>query len=182
MSEGYACENVEQALSAVGKLGGSQWVAKCQVHAGGRGKAGGVKLVKTDREICSYFDKFLGKRLVTFQTDTHGQPINCIYMTSAISFKKELYLSAVVDRSSQRVVFMASTEGGVDIEKVAEETPHLLHKTSIDPLVGAMPYQGRELAFKLGLTGKQIKQFTDIFCNLSRLFIEKDLALLELIH
>ncbi|WP_373100363.1 MULTISPECIES: ADP-forming succinate--CoA ligase subunit beta [Pasteurellaceae] len=180
VSEGYICENTAQALEAMRKLGGSQWVAKCQVHAGGRGKAGGVQVLKSEQEVRSFFDKFLGKRLVTFQTDAEGQPVNSIYLEPCVQIEKELYLSAVVDRSSQRVVFMASTEGGVDIEEVAQNTPHLVHKMVIDPLVGAMPYQGRELAFKLGLSGAQIKQFTHLFCQLGQLFVEKDLALLEI--
>ena len=179
VGEGYACETLEQGLEAIKKLGGSKWVLKCQVHAGGRGKAGGEQVVSSEQEVRAFFDKFLGKRLVTFQTDAKGQPINQIYVTGCVAVKKELYLSAIVDRSSQQIVFMVSTEGGVNIEEVAEKTPHLLHRTSIDLLVGEMPYQGRELAFKLGLEGKQIKQFTDLFCQLSRLFIEKDLALLE---
>lgn len=179
VSEGYVCQDMSDALEAMARLGGTQWVVKCQVHAGGRGKAGGVKVVKNEAEVRSFFDKFLGKRLVTFQTDSQGQPVNCIYLEATEAVKKELYLSAVLDRSSQRVVFMASAEGGVNIEDVAENSPHLLYKTVIDPLLGAMPYQGRELAFKLGLKGKQIQQFTHIFCQLGKMFIEKDLALLE---
>ncbi|MGQ0287175.1 ADP-forming succinate--CoA ligase subunit beta [Pasteurellaceae bacterium 22721_9_1] len=180
VSEGYACQSVEQALEAVGKLGGSQWVAKCQVHAGGRGKAGGVKVVKSAQEVRSFFEQFLGEHLVTFQTDEKGQLVNSIYIEGCADVKKELYLSAIVDRSSQRVVFMASTEGGMDIEEVAEKTPHLLHQVAIDPIVGAQDYQGRELAFKLGLVGKQISQFTQIFTNLARLFMQKDLNLVEI--
>ncbi|WP_410678775.1 ADP-forming succinate--CoA ligase subunit beta [Avibacterium paragallinarum] len=180
ISEGYVCENVEQAFEAVKKLGGSKWVVKCQVHAGGRGKAGGVKVVSSEKEVRSFFDKFLGKPLVTFQTNAKGQPVNKIYLEPCISVKKELYLSAVIDRSSQHIVFMVSSEGGVNIEEVAEKSPHLLHRVRLDLLVGGMPYEGRELAFKLGLKGKQIKQFSEMFCQLSRLFIEKDLALLEI--
>ncbi|AAU37959.1 ADP-forming succinate--CoA ligase subunit beta [[Mannheimia] succiniciproducens] len=180
VSEGCACQSLEEAIQAVKKLGGGQWVAKCQVHAGGRGKAGGVKLVKSEEEVRSFFEKFLGQRLVTFQTDAKGQPVNAIYMEACANVKKELYLGAVLDRSSQRIVFMVSTEGGVNIEEVAEKTPHLLHKMPIDPLVGAMPYQGRELAFKLGLQGKQIQQFAQIFCQLGKMFVEKDLSLLEI--
>ncbi|QIM68674.1 ADP-forming succinate--CoA ligase subunit beta [Basfia succiniciproducens] len=180
VSEGYACQSLAEAIQAVKKLGGGQWVAKCQVHAGGRGKAGGVKLVKSEEDVRSFFEKFLGQRLVTFQTDAKGQPVNAIYMEACANVKKELYLGAVLDRSSQRIVFMVSTEGGVNIEEVAEKTPHLLHKMPIDPLVGAMPYQGRELAFKLGLQGKQIQQFAQIFCQLGKMFVEKDLSLLEI--
>ncbi|WP_439257877.1 MULTISPECIES: ADP-forming succinate--CoA ligase subunit beta [unclassified Lonepinella] len=180
VSEGYPCQNVEQAIDATKKLGGSAWVAKCQVHAGGRGKAGGVKVVKSTDEVRSFFDKFLGQRLVTFQTDSRGQPINTIYVEACADVKKELYLGAVIDRSSQRVVFMASTEGGMNIEEVAQKTPHLLHKVAIDTLIGAQPYQGRELAFKLGLTGKQVAQFAHLFTQLSKMFMEKDLSLLEI--
>lgn len=180
VSQGVPCENVEQALAATAKLGGEKWALKCQIHAGGRGKAGGVIVAKNEAEVRSFFEKFLGKRLVTFQTDSKGQPVNCIYLEACAEVKKELYLSAVLDRSSQRVVFMASSEGGVNIEEVAEKTPHLLHKVALDPLVGAQAYQGRELAFKLGLSGKQIAQFADIFCKLGKLFVEKDLSLLEI--
>ncbi len=180
VTKGYVCENVEQALSAIEKLSGSQWIAKCQIHAGGRGKAGGVKVVRSAQEVRSFFTKFLGQRLVTVQTNEQGQPIHQIYLEPCAEIQKELYLSAIIDRSSQRIVFMASSEGGMDIEEVAEKTPHLLHRVTIDPLVGAMPYQGRELAFKLGLSGKQIQQFSQIFCQLAKLFVEKDLSLLEI--
>ncbi|OOS01990.1 succinate--CoA ligase subunit beta [Canicola haemoglobinophilus] len=180
VSEGYVCENVEQALNAIEKLPGSQWIAKCQIHAGGRGKAGGVQVVKSEQEVRSFFSKFLGQRLVTFQTNEQGQPINQIYLEPCAEIKKELYLSAIIDRSSQKIVFMASTEGGMDIEEVAEKTPHLLHKVAIDLVMGAMPYQARELAFKLGLSGKQVQQFSHIFCQLAKLFVEKDLSLLEI--
>ena len=153
---------------------------KCQVHAGGRGKAGGVKVVKSKEDIRAFAEHWLGKRLVTYQTDANGQPVNQILVEAATDIDKELYLGAVVDRSSRRVVFMASTEGGVEIEKVAEETPHLIHKIAIDPLAGPMPYQGRELAFKLGLEGKQVQQFTKIFMGLATIFLERDLALIEI--
>lgn len=179
VSEGYACQNSGEAKAAIRRLGGSRWVAKCQVHAGGRGKAGGVRVLNSEQEVRSFLAQFLGKRLVTAQTDNCGQPVNCIYIEACADIKRELYLGAVVDRSSQHIVFMASTEGGVNIEEVAEKTPHLLHKMQIDPLTGPLPYQGRELGFKLGLEGKQNRQFTEIFCQLAKMFIEKDLALLE---
>ncbi|SQJ29855.1 succinyl-CoA synthetase subunit beta [Salmonella enterica subsp. enterica serovar Heidelberg] len=117
---------------------------------------------------------------MTYQTDANGQPVNQILVEAATDIGKELYLGAVVDRSSRRVVFMASTEGGVEIEKVAEETPHLIHKVALDPLTGPMPYQGRELAFKLGLEGKLVQQFTKIFMGLATIFLERDLALIEI--
>ena len=179
VSKGFACETAEDAVMAADKIGGGEWVIKAQVHAGGRGKAGGVKLVKSKDEIRDFAHKWLGQRLVTYQTDANGQPVNKILVESCTDIARELYLGAVLDRSSQRIVFMASTEGGVEIEKVAHETPEKILKASIDPLVGPMPYQGRDLAFKLGLEGPQIKQFVDIFVGLGKLFKDYDLALLE---
>nr|WP_298439435.1 ADP-forming succinate--CoA ligase subunit beta [uncultured Ferrimonas sp.] len=180
VSEGYACETPQEAAEAAGKIGGDKWVVKCQVHAGGRGKAGGVKLASSKEEIKEFAQNWLGKNLVTYQTDANGQPVTKILVESCTDIDQELYLGAVVDRGTQRVVFMASTEGGVEIEKVAEETPELIHKAAIDPLVGPMPYQGRELAFKLGLKGDQIKQFVKIFMGLGQMFLDKDFALLEI--
>ncbi|MGC7559529.1 ADP-forming succinate--CoA ligase subunit beta [Pasteurella sp. PK-2025] len=179
VGRGYACKSTDEAVEAMKKLNGDVWVAKCQVHAGGRGQAGGVKLVRNEAEMRAFADQWLGNRLVTFQTDANGQPVNTIYVEEGANIDRELYLGVVLDRASQRVVFMASTEGGVDIEEVAENAPHLLHKVAIDPLTGAMPYQGRELAFKLGLQGEQIKQFAHIFIQMAKMFVEKDLALLE---
>lgn len=180
VSKGFAVDSAEDAVEAAKKIGGSEWVVKAQVHAGGRGKAGGVKLVKTEQEIRDFANKWLGQRLVTYQTDENGQPVSKILVESCTDIAQELYLGAVVDRSTRRIVFMASTEGGVEIEKVAEETPEKILKAIVDPLTGAQPYQGRELAFQLGLQGEQIKQFTNIFLGLAKLFQEKDLALLEI--
>ncbi|MFQ2265406.1 ADP-forming succinate--CoA ligase subunit beta [Aeromonas hydrophila] len=180
VSEGYACATPQEAAEAADKIGGNTWVVKCQVHAGGRGKAGGVKLAKSKDEIRAFAQNWLGKNLVTYQTDANGQPVTKILVESCTDIAKELYLGAVVDRGSRRVVFMASTEGGVEIEKVAHETPELIHKVAIDPLVGPQPYQARELAFKLGLVGEQIKQFTKIFMGLGQMFLDCDFALLEI--
>ena len=179
VSKGIAAATVEEAVAAADKIGGDMFVVKAQVHAGGRGKAGGVKLVKSKEEIKAFAEKWLGKNLVTYQTDEKGQPVSRILVETCTDIAKELYLGAVVDRSSRRIVFMASTEGGVEIETVAHETPEKILKAAIDPLVGAQPYQGRELAFKLGLEGKQVNQFVKIFMGLAKLFQEKDLALLE---
>lgn len=176
---GYACSTVAEALEAAKKIGNGPWVVKCQVHAGGRGKAGGVKVTNDINDISAFAEKWLGQNLVTYQTDANGQPVHQILVESATDIAKELYLGAVVDRSTRRVVFMASTEGGVEIEKVAEETPELIFKATIDPLTGPMPYQGRELAFKLGLSGKQVSQFAKIFMGLATMFLERDLALIE---
>ncbi|TVP60240.1 MAG: ADP-forming succinate--CoA ligase subunit beta [Halomonadaceae bacterium] len=180
VSEGIACDTAEEAVAAADKIGGTRWVVKAQVHAGGRGKAGGVKLVDNKDAIRDFANQWLGKQLVTFQTDEKGQPVSKILVETLTDIDQELYLGAVVDRASRRVVFMASTEGGVEIEKVAEETPEKIIKAEIDPMVGAQPYQGRELAFALGLKGDQIKQFVKIFLGLSQLFHDKDLALIEI--
>jgi succinyl-CoA synthetase beta subunit len=180
VSKGYAVDTPQEAEEAADKIGGDMWVVKAQVHAGGRGKAGGVKLVKTKDEIRDFANQWLGKNLVTYQTDEGGQPVTKILVETCTDIAEELYLGAVVDRASRRVVFMASTEGGVEIEKVAEETPDKILRAIIDPLVGAQPYQGRELAFKLGLKGEQIKQFVKIFLGLAKMFVEKDLALIEI--
>lgn len=179
VSDGFACDTPDEAVAAAKKIGGDMWVVKAQVHAGGRGKAGGVKLVKSDAEIREFSEKWLGKNLVTFQTDENGQPVSKILVESCTDIAQELYLSAVLDRGSRRVVFMASTEGGVEIEKVAEETPEKILRAQIDPLVGAQPFQARDIAFQLGLKGEQIKQFTKIFLGLAKLFEDKDLALIE---
>ena len=180
VSTGYACETADEAAAAADKIGGTEWVVKAQVHAGGRGKAGGVKLVKTKEEIKDFAHQWLGKNLVTYQTDKNGQPVTKILVETCTDIADELYLGAVVDRATRRVIFMASTEGGVEIEKVAEETPEKILKAIVDPVVGAQPYQGRELAFKLGLKGEQIKQFTKIFLGLAKIFTDCDLALLEI--
>jgi len=180
VSEGFACDTPEEAAAAADKIGGDKWVVKAQVHAGGRGKAGGVKLVTSKEEIRAFAEQWLGKNLVTYQTDEKGQPVSKILVESCTEIAQELYLGAVVDRSTRRVVFMASTEGGVEIEKVAEETPDKILRAVIDPLAGAQPYQGRELAFQLGLDSRQVKQFVNIFLGLAKLFVEKDLALLEI--
>ncbi|MGI1677643.1 MAG: ADP-forming succinate--CoA ligase subunit beta [Cellvibrionaceae bacterium] len=180
VSKGVAAKTVEEAVAAADVIGGDKWVVKAQVHAGGRGKAGGVKLVSSKDEIKAFAEKWLGKNLVTYQTDENGQPVSRILVETCTDIAQELYLGAVVDRSTRRIVFMASTEGGVEIEKVAEETPEKILKAIIDPLVGAQPYQGRELAFKLGLNPAQVKQFTKIFLGLAQLFQDYDLALLEI--
>ena len=180
VSKGFACETPEEAAQAADVIGGDRWVVKVQVHAGGRGKAGGVKLVTAKDDIRKFAKKWLGSNLVTYQTDEKGQPVTKILVEACIDIEQELYLGAVIDRSTRRVVFMASTEGGVEIEKVAHETPEKIIKAMIDPLTGAQPFQGRELAFKLGLQGKQVKQFVHIFIQLAKLFHDCDLALLEI--
>lgn len=180
VSDGIACDTAEEAIAAAEQIGGDRWVIKAQVHAGGRGKAGGVKLVDNADEIREFAERWIGKNMVTFQTDEHGQPVSKLYVETCTDIETELYLGAVIDRASRRVVFMASTEGGVEIEKVAEETPEKILRAIIDPAVGAQAYQGRELAYALGLNKAQVKQFTTMFLKLSKLFHERDCALMEI--
>ncbi len=180
VSTGIAVDSGPEAKAAAEKIGGDKWVVKAQVHAGGRGKAGGVRLVDSPAEAQAFAEEWLGKNLVTYQTDANGQPVSKILVESCTDIAQELYLGAVVDRSSRRIVFMASTEGGVEIEKVAEETPEKILKATIDPLTGAQPFQGRDLAFRLGLNPTQVKQFTSLFLGLAKLFQDFDLALLEI--
>lgn len=180
VSVGHAVDTADEAVAAAQEIGGERWVVKVQVHAGGRGKAGGVKLVNSLDEVRAFADSWIGKNLVTAQTDKHGQPVSKIYVEACADIDRELYLGAVIDRSSRRVVFMASTEGGVEIEKVAQDSPEKILRATIDPYVGAQPYQGRELAFQLGMKGDQVKQFTSLFMGLSKLFEELDCSLLEI--
>ena len=179
INRGIACHSIEETEQALSQLSGDIFAVKCQIHAGGRGKAGGVKLVKNAEQARQFAEQWLGKRMVTFQTDSKGLPVNTIYVEETCEIERELYLGAVIDRSSQKVVFMASSAGGMEIEEISKNTPELIHKIHLDPLTNAQPFQARELAFKLGLKGIEIKQFTAIFLNLAKLFLEKDLALLE---
>jgi succinyl-CoA synthetase beta subunit len=172
--------NVEEALLAADKLGTKRWVVKAQVHAGGRGKAGGVKIVSTKDELTEAVKGMLGTRLVTYQTTAEGQPVSQVLIEEPSDIARELYLGAVIDRAKQRVVIMASTEGGVEIEKVAEKTPEKILYVVIDPLVGVQPFQARDLAFALGLKDAQIKEFTKLMLGLGKMFIEKDFSLLEI--
>jgi succinyl-CoA synthetase beta subunit len=179
VSKGYAASTPEEARQAAVQIGGDVWVVKAQVHAGGRGKAGGVKLVKTLDDVEAFAKAQLGTRLVTYQTDSKGQPVNKILVETCTDIARELYLGAVVDRASRSIVFMASTEGGVEIEKVAHETPEKIFKVTIDPLIGAQAYQGREVAGQLGLNATQTKQFVKIYLGLAKMFEECDLAMIE---
>ena len=179
VSRGIAVDTADEAVDAARRLGGEQWVCKVQVHAGGRGKAGGVKLVRDLDSVRAFAKQWIGQRLVTVQTGSEGAPVSRIFVEEAAAIDRELYLGAVVDRASRRVVVMASTEGGVEIEEVAANTPEKILRAAIDPATGAQPFQGRAMAFALGLTGKQVGQFTNVFVNLSRLFHELDCSLVE---
>jgi len=181
VQQGLLASTPEEAAAAFDQLGGKFAVVKAQVHAGGRGKAGGVKVVKTRQEAADLTKSLLGTRLVTYQTDASGQPVNSVLVCEDMyPVERELYLGAVVDRSSRRVTFMASTEGGVEIEQVAEATPEKILKVTVDPLVGMQPFQAREVAFALGLKGEQITAFTKLMLGAYQAFVENDFALFEI--
>ncbi len=176
---GMVVVNSDEVIKVISKYKTCDFVVKAQVHAGGRGKAGGVKLVSSEDEVIDTVNAFLGQYLVTVQTDAKGQPINQVLLEEKCKINQELYLSAVVDRASKRIVVMVSTEGGVDIEEVAKNTPDKIFKIYVDPLLGVMPNQSRELGFSLGFTNVQIKQFSKIIMGLIKMFNEKDLYLVE---
>lgn len=180
----YICNSIDEITETLAEISSQnvneKWVAKCQVHAGGRGKAGGVICTNNFDEIKQFAQRWLGQRLITNQTDDKGQPVNKILIEQASQILQEIYLGAIIDRAQQRIVIIASTQGGMDIETIANKTPQLIFKVAINPLIGACAYQGRELAFKLGLTGKLINQFVKIFINLVKLFIENDVSLAEI--
>lgn len=180
VQQGILATTPEEAAAAYDKLGGKFAVVKAQVHAGGRGKAGGVKVVKSREEAAEVAKSLIGINLVTYQTDAAGQPVNSVLVCEDMyPVQRELYLGAVVDRGSQRVVFMVSTEGGVEIEKVAEETPEKIIKIEINPLVGMQPFQARDAAFALGLSGAQIAAFSKLMLGAYQAFVENDFALFE---
>ncbi len=172
--------NAEEALAAIQKMEIDRVVVKAQVHAGGRGKAGGVRITDNKNDLVEAVKAMIGQRLVTYQTTAEGQPIHKVLIEEPCEIDRELYLGAVIDRGSQRIVFMASTEGGVDIEKVASETPEKIIQFEVDPLLGVLPFQCRQMAFSLGLDRQQVKQFSQIVTQLGKMFVECDLSLLEI--
>ena len=178
--KGIAAKSVDEAESAAKTLGGAGWVIKAQVHAGGRGKAGGVKLVKSIDELKTTASKYLGSRLVTHQTDAKGLPINTVLIESLCDIDKELYVSLLVDRASERIVLMASAMGGMDIEDVAENQPEALIKVIVDPAVGLMPYQCRQISFGIGLPAELAGQMTKLLMSLYKMFTEKDASMVEI--
>tara|TARA_B100000446_G_scaffold66713_1_gene63256 strand:- start:170 stop:1342 length:1173 start_codon:yes stop_codon:yes gene_type:complete len=180
VSKGIPVNNCNAIKEAINSLEGNRWVVKAQVHAGGRGKAGGVELVDTVQEAEAFAEKWLGNNLVTYQTDERGQPVNTILIEECIDIAEELYLGAVIDRASQRLVFMASQEGGVNIEEVAATTPEKIFQVAIDPLTGPSRDEADQLSVQLDLTEVQAEQFRDLYLSLSKMFIEKDLSLLEI--
>ena len=180
VSKGIPVNNCNAIKEAINSLEGNRWVVKAQVHAGGRGKAGGVELVDSVQEAEAFAEKWLGHNLVTYQTDERGQPVNTILIEECIDIAEELYLGAVIDRASQRLVFMASQEGGVNIEEVAATTPEKIFQVAIDPLKGPSRDEADQLSVQLDLTEVQAEQFRDLYLSLSKMFIEKDLSLLEI--
>ena len=180
VSKNRVIASADDAVDACRDIGGNKWVVKAQVHAGGRGKAGGVKLVSTPEEAVESANHWLGKRLITYQTDSNGQLVNSILVEECTDIAKELYLSAVVDRGTQRIVFIGSSEGGVNIEEVAENTPEKIIYEPIDPLTGPMDFQSRKISKVLGLDGEQSKQFSKMLPQLTDLFVTHDLSLLEI--
>src|SRR5690606_39061526 len=177
---GRIARTPEEAVDAAKAIGGDFWVVKAQIHAGGRGKAGGVKLCKTYDEVREHAKGMLGMKMETYQSAGVALPIDTVLVTQATDIAKELYLSVLVDRDAQAVTFIASSEGGVDIEQVAAETPDKIQTLNVNYVQGLQPYQCRELGFAMGLTARQVNQLTKIMLGLYKLFNEKDLALVEL--
>jgi len=177
---GRTASTPDEAVEAAKALGAGPWMVKAQIHAGGRGKAGGVKFCKTTEEVKAAAARMLGTRMETYQSAGVALPINLVLVTEAGDIAKELYLSVLVDRGTRSITYIASSEGGVDIEQVAAETPDKIQTLNVDFVEGLQPYQGREIAFKLGLTAKQANQLAAIMGGLYRLFNDKDLALVEL--
>lgn len=177
---GRVARTPEEAVDAAKAIGGDFWVVKAQIHAGGRGKAGGVKLCRTLDEVRDNAKAMIGTKMATYQTAGVELPIDSVLVTQATDIDKELYLSVLVDRSTQTITFIASSEGGMDIEQVAAETPEKIQTLNLNYVQGLQPYQCRDMGFALGLTGKQVNQLAKIMLGLFKLFNEKDLALVEL--
>lgn len=172
--------SADEAVKAAEDLGGPVWVVKAQIHAGGRGKGGGVKVVKSIDEVKAEAERILGMTLITHQTGPAGKEVGRVYIEDGSEIKRELYLSALVDRETSRVAFIASTEGGMDIEEVAAKTPEKILTITIDPASGYSGFHGRKIAFALGLEGDQIKQCVKLIGTLYKMLIEKDASLLEI--
>jgi succinyl-CoA synthetase beta subunit len=177
---GIPCHNVDQAVSAATQLGGSTWVVKAQIHAGGRGKGGGVKVAKSLDEVGQIAAKMLGMTLITHQTGAQGQLVRRLLIEQGVSIKKELYIGMVVDRSNQRVCLMASSEGGMDIEQVAAHTPEKIHKVLINPMTGLDDQDAANIARKIGITESAIPEAQSFLQNLYQTFDETDASLVEI--
>jgi succinyl-CoA synthetase beta subunit len=177
---GRVARTPEEAVDAAKAIGGDFWVVKAQIHAGGRGKAGGVKLAKTYDDVRAYAKGMLGTNMTTYQTAGVALPVDSVLITQATDIAQELYLSVLVDRSTKAVTFIASADGGVEIEKTAVDNPDAIKTLDVNYVQGLQPYQCRDMGFALGLNAKQVGQLTKIMMGLYKLFNEKDLALVEL--
>ena len=180
VSKGEVIFDAKNAIDACNKIGGTKWVVKAQVHAGGRGKAGGVELIDSPDQAEVFAKKWLGQKLVTYQTDKDGQLVNSILIEECTDISKELYLSAVIDRDSQKIVFIGSSEGGVNIEEVARNTPEKIIYQGVEFKDQSLPQHAKNIANVLKLNDEQTNQFIPMIDNLLRLFVEKDLSLLEI--
>ena len=190
VSDGRVVLKAEDAKTAAGEMDGPLWVVKAQIHAGGRGKGsfkeadagekGGVRLAKSATEAAEEAKKMLGRTLVTHQTGPSGKQVNRIYIEDGAGIESELYLALLVDRQTSRISFVCSTEGGMDIEEVAAETPEKILSFAVDPATGYQAYHGRRIAFMLGLSGKQVKQCVGLMGTLYKMFTDKDMEMLEI--
>ena len=180
VSEGVAAETVQEAIAAADVIGGDKWVVKAQVHAGGRGKGGGVKVVKSLDDVRTEAEKMIGMQLVTHQTGPEGKEVSRVYVEAGSDIARELYLGMLVDRATSRVTVMASTEGGMEIEEVAEKNPDAIKKVAIDPATGLQPFHARKLAFALGLEGKQVNKAVRFMMAMYKAFTELDCAIVEI--
>ncbi|MFZ3207600.1 MAG: ADP-forming succinate--CoA ligase subunit beta [Geobacteraceae bacterium] len=178
--DGYVCFNSASARERAKRLGDGPWVVKAQIHAGGRGKGGGVKLARTPEEVRNYAQDMIGMTLVTHQTGPEGKSVKKVLVENGCNIANELYVSLLVDRATSKVTMMASTEGGMDIEEVAAKTPEKIFFEPIDPLIGLAPFQCRNIAFNLGLTGKLTNKAAKVFAGLYKAFIAKDCSMLEI--
>ena len=170
----------DQAAYCATELGGAKWVVKAQIHSGGRGKAGGIRLCASEQDVQQAANAMLGMQLITAQTGAEGRAVHRVYIEEAKPFVRELYLSFVLDRNTQRIIIMASTAGGMEIEEIAHASPELILQESIDPAVGLRPFQARKLAFGLGLQGKQIQRGVTIILGAYRAFRDLDATMLEI--
>ena len=177
---GQVAYTPEEAEAAARALGGPMWVVKAQIHAGGRGKGGGVKLARSVEEVRQLADQMLGMTLLTHQTGPEGRQVRRVYVEDGCEIARELYLAALIDRAASRLTLMASTEGGVDIEEVAANTPEQIIKVAIDPAIGFQPFHGRHIAFGLGLEGRQVSKAVAFMGGVCRAFTELDASLVEI--
>lgn len=178
--KGHLAETVDEAIKGAQSLGGSVWVVKAQIHAGGRGKGGGVKVAKSLDEVGELAGQILGMDLVTPQTGPEGKKVHKVYIEEGCNIAKEYYVAALVDRSEDKVTLMASSDGGMDIEEVAEKTPELIHRVVVDPATGLMPFQARQLAFAIGMKGKTVNKAVKVLISLYEAFVKTDASLAEI--